>query len=291
MKPVAFDYLRAASLDDVTAALGEAGPDAVLLAGGMSLGPMLNMRLVRPSLVIDLGQVDELRAVTGEGDEVRVGATARQADVMRDGMLADTVPLLAMALPHVGHYQTRSRGTVGGSIAHADPSAEIPLCLLTLDGAVELASARSRRRVQAVDFFNGILSTARAADEVLTASFWPRRRERSGHAFAEFAQRHGDFAIAAAACAVELREDGTFESLTVGLGGVEDRPIRAETPEIAGRDIEPDLIEQVAESIAGSIAPLEDMAASAEYRRALARHLSTQVMTEAVDAARRELVA
>ena len=291
MKPVAFDYLRATSLGDVTSALGEAGSDAVLLAGGMSLGPMLNMRLVRPSLVVDLSRVEGLREVAEEADEIRIGATARQADVMRDGLVAEALPLLAMALPHVGHYQTRSRGTVGGSISHADPSAEIPLCLLTLDGAVELASARARRRVRAVDFFNGILSTARAPDEVLTASFWPRRRQRSGHAFAEFAQRHGDFAIAAAACAVELREDGTLESLTVGLGGVEDRPIRVETPEIAGEAAASETMSELADSIADGLAPLEDMAASADYRRSLARHLSGQVMTEAVEAARREVSA
>jgi 2-furoyl-CoA dehydrogenase FAD binding subunit len=238
----------------------------------MSLGPMLNMRLVRPAVVVDIGRVESLRVVEKAGNQIRIGAAVRQADVMRDANVAEAVPLLAAALPHVGHYQTRSRGTFGGSVGHADPSAEIPLALVTLGGMVELASAG--------EFFKGILMTDRSPDELIVATTWPERNAATGYAFAEFAQRHGDFAIAAAACVAEL--DGScVRSLRLGFGGVEDRPILIGTSKFLGAEANAELATAVAEHAAGCVDPLEDMTAGADYRRALAGNLARQVIDDA----------
>ena len=147
---------------------------------------------------------------------------------MANAELMREVPLLAAGLPFVGHFQTRNRGTLGGSVAHADPSAEIPLCLATLGGAVELRSRRNRRTVPASDFFQGILTTAREPQELVTGLVWPKRRERTGYAFDEIAQRHGDFAVAAVACAATLSAQGDTAEIRLGLGGVEDRPFAAD---------------------------------------------------------------
>ncbi len=285
MKPVAFDYIRADDEGEVLEALAQCGSDAAVLAGGMSLGPMLNMRLVRPAVVVDIGRLAGLRSVDSEGDRVRIGATARQADIMADAGVAEAVPLLARALPHVGHYQTRSRGTFGGSVAHADPSAEIPLALVTLGGEVELTSAHGRRHVEAKDFFKGLLSTARRPDELITGTVWPKRQPATGYAFAEFAQRHGDFAIAAAACALHLKDD-RVQSLRLGLGGVEDRPVLIDMSQFDEAEAPGDLALAIAEYAAGSLDPLEDMTASADYRRALTVSLARQVIDAAFEEAR-----
>ena len=175
MKPAAFEYCRPDTLDEALELLHELGPDASVLAGGMSLGAMLNMRLVRPAAVVDIKRIPGLDAAIVAG-EVRTGATLTQARALEHDTLMREVPLLALALPWVGHFQTRNRGTLCGSVAHADPSAEMPLVLTTLDGEVELQSARGTRRVRAREFFVDIMTTARAQDELLTALVWPPRR-------------------------------------------------------------------------------------------------------------------
>ncbi len=287
MKPVAFDYCRPDSVEESTALLHEFGGDAVLLAGGMSLGPMLNMRLVRPSVIVDINRVEGLDRVV-LNDSVSIGAMARQADVLADKNLLGEVPLLAAVLPHVGHFQTRNRGTFGGSVAHADPSAEIPLALVTLGGAVELTARRGVRWVPAAEFFEGVLTTARRADEMITALHWPRRRRRSGYAFEEVAQRHGDFAIAAVACMASLGEDGRLAELRLALGGVEDRPILADTVSFVGQPADGNTAAEIAAKVADGLEPMEDMAASADYRRALARSLGLSVLERAFERARAE---
>ncbi len=287
MKPVAFDYCRPDSVAEATALLHELGSDAVLLAGGMSLGPMLNMRLVRPSVVVDINAVEELDWIS-LSNSVTIGATARQADVLADENLLGEVPLLAAILPHVGHFQTRNRGTFGGSIAHADPSAEIPLALVTLGGTVELTARRGARRLPAAEFFQGVLTTARQADEMITALHFPRRQRRSGYAFSEVAQRRGDFAIAAVACAASLGEDNCLRELRLGLGGVEDRPILADTHSFIGRPADGALAAAIAAEISERLGPMEDIAASAAYRRALARSLSQNVLEQAFQQAQAE---
>ena len=280
MKPVAFEYCRPDTVEEACALLAEFGAEASLLAGGMSLGAMLNMRLVRPSAVIDIKRVAGLDAVRING-EVRTGATLRQAAALADGALMKAIPLLALALPHVGHFQTRNRGTLGGSVSHADPSSEIPLALVTLDGAVELQSKRGTRRVPAREFILDILTTTRQPDELLTALFWPKPRAGAGYAFAEIAQRHGDFAIVACAAEAVLGPDGALVHLAFGLGGVESRPIVTDTAAFVGQPANADLAAKIAAAVAQAVTPMSDFKATADYRRALVTALGTQVLAEA----------
>lgn len=287
MKPVGFEYCRAESVDEALALLAELGADASVLAGGMSLGAMLNMRLVRPKAVIDVKRVAGLDAVQLNG-EVRTGATLRQADALADARLMQALPLLALALPCVGHFQTRNRGTLGGSVAHADPSAETPLALLTLGGAVELHSRRGVRRVPAAAFFLDVLSTAREPDELLTALVWPRRMPGAGHAFVEIAQRHGDYAIVAIAAVAQLAGDGTLAQVSLGLGGVETRPVLAEVAGFAGQRADATLARAIAAQAAARARPTSDLKASADYRRALVETLGAQALEQAFADARRQ---
>jgi 2-furoyl-CoA dehydrogenase FAD binding subunit len=285
MKPVGFEYCRPDTIAEVLALLEEFGTEACLLAGGMSLGAMLNMRLVRPEAVIDIKRVAGLDKVSFDPDGVRTGATLRQAAALANPELMRALPLLAQALPQVGHFQTRNRGTLGGSVAHADPSSEIPLCLLTLGGAVELQSRRGTRRVPAQEFFLDILSTARQPGELLTALVWPRRRAGAGHAFVEIAQRHGDFAIVACAVEALLKPDGTLAQLSFGLGGVESRPVLADTAAFAGRHADAALAREIAVQAAARARPMADFKATVEYRRALIESVGAQALAQAFESA------
>lgn len=283
MKPVAFDYARAESRAEVLDLLAEVGDEAALLAGGMSLGPMLNFRAAMPGLVIDLNRVPDLDGVAVNGT-VTTGAMLRQAKAMRHGALMGAVPLLALALPWVGHMQTRSRGTFGGSVAHADPSAEIPLCLVTLGGEIELSAKGGDRRVAARDFFEGVLTTARRDEEMIAALRWPAAGARQGFAFAEEAQRHGDFALTAAAAWVELDEGGNIAGGALGLGGVEDRPVAHDLAAWSGVRLDEATAKDIAATAADGAEAMDDHIADARYRRHLARLLGARVL---VDAARR----
>lgn len=286
MKPAPFEYCRAETIDDALALLAEFGSDASLLSGGMSLGAMLNMRLARPKAVIDLNLATGLDEIVAEGRWVETGTLVRQADALRNPVLNERTPLLMVALPHVGHFQTRSRGTLGGSAAHADPSAEIPLCLVTLDGEIALRSSKGKRTVAARDFFQGVLTTDRHADEMITALIWPARRAKAGYAFDEIAQRRGDFAIVAAACVAELDENGRVHSMAFGLGGVEDRPIAIDVSGIIGETANGETARALAEQAASFVDPVEDMQANKDYRRQLVRVLGAQVIETAFERAR-----
>ena len=285
MKPAAFEYCRPDSVEEALTLLEEFGPEASVLAGGMSLGAMLNMRLLRPAALIDGKRVQGMDSVVAEGDQIRTGATLRQAAAMRDATLMHSVPLLALALPYVGHFQTRNRGTLGGSVAHADPSAEIPLVLATLGGTVELVSRRGTRRVGAREFFIDVLTTARESDELLTALLWPTRRAGAGHAFAEVSQRRGDFAVVAIAAAAVLEADGTLAHLALGLGGVEARPTLADTTAFLGRTADDKLARAIAEAAADAADPMSDLRATADYRRALVRTSGAAVLAAAFEEA------
>ncbi len=283
MKPAAFDYVQPASIDEAIALLAKHGDEATVLAGGVSLGAMLNMRLVRPRILLDIKRIDALHAVQDAGDHLAIGATVRQADVMRNAGVMAAIPLLAQAFPHIGHMQTRSRGTLGGSIAHADPSAELPLCLATLDGAIALRSSAGERTVRAREFFTGTLSTARRSNELLTAVRWPARTPRSGFGFEEIAQRRGDFAIVAAACRIELSEQGNIARASVGLGGVEDRPLAFELTQFCGARPDVEAARAMADHIGRQVSPLGDVKASAPYRKALVRLLAARAVQQAFD--------
>ena len=287
MKPVAFEYCRPDTLAEALDLLAERREEAAVFAGGMSLGPMLNLRMVRPKRVIDISRLAELNGVEVRRDRIVTGATVIQADALACDLIRRELPLLALALPWVGHFQTRNSGTLGGSIAHADPSAEIPLCAVVSDATIVLRSRRRARSVPADEFFVGALSTARAPDELVVAIDWPRARPHEGHAFEEIAQRHGDFAIAAAACEVVLDSDGQIGRIALGLGGVEDRPIAVDTHEVVGAMADGGTAQTLARRVAANVEPMEDHTATADYRRALARVLTERVMMRAAEAARR----
>jgi 2-furoyl-CoA dehydrogenase FAD binding subunit len=281
MKPVAFDYVRPDTVEETLGLMAEMGSDAVLLAGGMSLGPMLNLRLVRPSTVIDIGRIGELGTIDVAAATLSTGAAVRQRVAQDSGEIVRDIPLLAAALPWVGHMQTRNRGTLGGSVAHADPSAEVPLCLATLNGRVVLRSRRRTRAVAAREFFLGMLTTARAPEEMVVGLEWPRRSPGEGVAFEELSQRHGDFAIAAVACRVRV-DKGRAHDISLGVGGVEDRPVVVDLSDFEGGDINEDLIESVVNAVGEQLDPLNDHAASAEQRRSLARSLSRRTLRAAI---------
>ena len=270
MKPARFDYIRAATLAEAHAALAEGGDDARIIAGGQSLVPMLSMRVARPAVLIDIMHLPELAKIEANDTTIRVGAGVRQAALLSWPELDARQPLIAAALPWVGHAQTRSRGTVCGSVAHADPSAEIPLALLALKGAVELSSRKKRRRIAAEEFFTGLMSTARNDDELIEAVEFPYRAAGHGYAFTEFARRHGDFAIVA--CAAVAGKDGT----RLAIGGVADCPTARDFPDIEGGALD-DALDQFADDLDAR----GDLHATADYRRALVRRLGRAAIEEA----------
>jgi CO/xanthine dehydrogenase FAD-binding subunit len=286
MKPVAFEYCRPETLDEALDLLAEGAEEAAVLAGGMSLGPMLNLRMVRPKRVIDISRLKGLGGIEVRGDRVVTGATVVQADALDSRVIGKELPLLALALPWVGHFQTRNSGTLGGSIAHADPSAEIPLCAVVSDATIVLRSRRRERRVRAGEFFVGALSTARQPDELVVAIDWPRAGSGENHAFEEIAQRHGDFAIAAAACEVVVGADGRIGRLALGLGGVVDRPILLDTRDIVGAMADGGTVQTFARRIVAGLEPMEDHTATAGYRGALAQVLIERVLLRAIESAR-----
>jgi 2-furoyl-CoA dehydrogenase FAD binding subunit len=270
MKPARFDYIRADDVAEAHAALADHGKDACIIAGGQTLLPMLSMRLVRPNVVVDIMHLSELRKITTDGNEIRIGAGVRQAELLAWSDFGDSVPLLKAALPWVGHAQTRSRGTVCGSVAHADPSAEIPLTLLALDGAIELSTRRGRRRVPASEFFVGMMSTERADNELIEAVLVPKRKPGHSYAFQEFGRRHGDFAIVA--CAAVASTD----KVRLAVGGVADKPTLREFPVLEGGALDDAL-----DAFAWELDARDDLHATARYRRELVRRMGRATIEEA----------
>ena len=269
MKPAAFDYLRAHDVGEALEALREAGSEARILAGGQSLVPMLNMRLARPSLLVDIMRIGALRRIEPEDGWLRIGASVRQAELERH-LKTRPHPLLTTALSHLGHAQTRARGTVCGSIAHADPSAELPLCLTALEGRVHLASHRGRRTVEASRFFTGMMATARADDEMIEAVSVPIPAVGAGYAFAEVGRRHGDFAIVASAAVADAR------GLRLAVAGVADQPAVWSAPAL-----EDPAFDAALDQFAWDLDAREDLHATARYRRELVRRLGRRTLEEA----------
>ena len=270
MKPASFDYIRAETLEEVHEVLAAEGDEARVLAGGQTLVPMLSMRLARPKVVVDIMRLAELKRIEPEAEAIRVGAGITQAALLALAQLPDRQPLLALALPCVGHAQTRSRGTVCGSIAHADPSAEIPLALVALRGEIELSARRGRRRVSAERFFTGLMSTAREDDELIEAVIFPSRKPGQGHAFREFGRRHGDFAIAACAAIADQR------GARLAVGGVADRPTARDLGDLDGS-----ALDEALDAFAWELEARDDLHATASYRRELVRRLGRQTIAEA----------
>jgi 2-furoyl-CoA dehydrogenase FAD binding subunit len=271
LKPAAFDYQRIDTAVEAAAVLAQLGEDARILAGGQSLMTVLNMRLAQPRRLLDISRSAALAEVRVVQGQLQVGAAATQSAVEWRPQLAREVPLLALALPHISHFQIRNRGTVAGSIAHADPSAEMPLVLLALGGEVQLRSARAARRVPATAFFTGMLQTARRADELVEAVRFPLAVPGQGHGFQEFGVRHGDFAL----CAVAVLADA--KRLRIAVGGVADRPVAREYPLLEGASLDDALNE-----FAWLLQPRDEPQASAALRRQLVRTLGRRAVAQAM---------
>ncbi|MCV7282485.1 FAD binding domain-containing protein [Mycolicibacterium flavescens] len=291
MKAAPFAYHRPDSAKEAVDLLAELGDDAKILAGGQSLVPMLAMRLTYFENLIDISRIDELRSIDLVDGAVRVAAGAPHAFVGMDDEVAESVPLLTMATPHIGHFQIRTRGTLGGAIAHADPAAEYAAVALALDATMEALSSTGSRQIAARDFFTGLWETALAPGELLTAVNFPVRGARSGFGLEEFARRHGDFAIAGAAVAVELDDDDRVTRCGIGLLGLGSTPLRGTAAEeaVTGRpagDISAEEIGRLA--LAGLDDIPSDLQGSATYRAKVGATMVarawTSAITEATDA-------
>lgn len=280
MKPAPFAYVAPTDLGEVLDLLARSGGEARPLAGGQSLLPMVNMRVARPEVLVDLGRVAALRGMRDEGDVVCLGATARQLEAER--RLGERLPLLARALRFVGHVATRARGTIGGSLAHADPAGELPAVLLALDGSVVASSAaRGERVVAAAELQTAALTTSLAEDELLTEVRLPARAG-ARHGFVEVARRHGDFALVGAAAEVELDAAGAFARVALALFGVADRPQRVPELERALVGQRPgDVAGEVRAAVAAAVSPFDDAHATAAYRRRVAGVVAARALEEA----------
>jgi carbon-monoxide dehydrogenase medium subunit len=278
MKASAFAYARATSVDNALALLASHGQGAKLLAGGQSLMPAMNLRLISPDFIVDIGGLSELKGATVQGSVLRIGALTRHVDVLRSREIATHAPLLAEAVAHVAHPAIRNRGTIGGSLAHADPAAELPACMLALDATIVARGGRGERRIAAADFFTGIFETALATDELLVAIEVPIARKNSAHFFHEFARRHGDYAITGLAVHA-IVESGRFTTLRLAYFALGDRPVLAKAAgRLVGVEVTPGLVEQASATLAEELDPHEDQQASRAMRQHLARVLFTRAV-------------
>jgi aerobic carbon-monoxide dehydrogenase medium subunit len=285
VKPAPFEYFCPATLDEAIELLAEHGGDAKALAGGQSLIPAMNFRLATPAVLVDLNRVAALSHITSANDGLRIGAMTRHREVEHSGAVAASAPLLAAAMPFVAHAAIRTRGTIGGSLAHADPAAELPAVMLALDSTVTLQSVSGARTVSARDFFVGLFTTALGPGELVTEVTIPTARPRTGVAFDEISRRRGDFALAGAAASITLDTDGRCERVRVAFLSLADRPVVAEEVSrvLVGHVPTPEAIRAAAEQAAArDIDPTSDMHASSRYRRQLAAVLTRRVLERAI---------
>jgi CO/xanthine dehydrogenase FAD-binding subunit len=281
MKPAPFDYVRPDTLAEACALLAD-DEDARLIAGGQTLVPMLAMRLARPAKLVDILRLPELAGIREQPGAVIVGATTRQAHAERDPVIRASVPLLARVLPWVGHPPTRNRGTVGGSIANADPSAEIPLVAVTLGADIMLATTDGPTSMPADDFFIGPMLTTIGQGECISAirfPVWPHRRVGTG--FFEISARRSDFAFVAAAAQVALDEEGRCLQVALGVGGVGDRPVRLPVSSLIGTELDPASVADAVEAASNDLDAMSDLHASAAYRRRVAVTLCIRALEQA----------
>ncbi|HEU5220184.1 MAG TPA: xanthine dehydrogenase family protein subunit M [Gemmatimonadales bacterium] len=289
MKPPAFEYFRPASVDEALGLLaGQSG--AKPLAGGQSLIPAMNFRLAAPEVLVDLNGIASLRGITRlASGALRLGAMTRHHEIETSPDVAAHAPLLAETMPHIAHPAIRNRGTVGGSLAHADPAAELPAVMVALQATLVLTSRSGERRVTAPEFFTGLFSTALDVGELLTAIELPPPPPRSGSAFLELARRHGDYALVGVAVTVTLDPSGQCDTARIALFSVGDGPVLAQRVAVALEGLRPDadVIAAAADAVQDDIDPPTDIHASAAYRRRLARVLTGRALERAFDRARR----
>lgn len=292
MKPAPFEYVRAESVAHAVQVLADAGGDGKLIAGGQSLMPMMNFRLVKPSLLVDINHIPDLDGIRQREGRLGIGALVRHRTTAADPMIARQVPVLHQAMRHVAHLTIRNRGTFCGSICHADPAAEMPVLALLLDGIIHTATPRGGRRLPAQDFFLGPLMTALEPDELVTEIEIDTLFPGTGWGFEEFARRHGDYALAAVAVTVQ-RRDGRAAAPRIAVMGLGDRPLRLPEAEavLDGSAMGEAAIDATVDAVSAAIAPNTDLHASAEYRRHLAGVLAGRALRAAWARAREGLSA
>jgi len=287
VKPAGFDYHAPRGLDEALHVLGDAGPDGRVLAGGQSLVPMLNLRILSPAVVVDINRIDTLNRLHAGADQLSVGALVRHADLLRSAGVRDGWPLLAEATRQVAHMAIRNRGTVCGSVAHNDPSAEHPSVLVTMDGTVVVAGRAGQRELPAETFFTGMLSNALEPGEMVVELRYPRQPAGTGVAFVEFARRLGDFAIAGAAAMLTMR-NGVCERARLTIVGMGEGPFRVRTVEemLAGQTLNDKEAQQAfaeaAAMVVAAVDPADDVHASSSYRRHLAGVMAAQALETAL---------
>jgi len=287
VKPPPFEYLAPRSLDEALALLREHGDEAKVLAGGQSLIPILALRLAHPAVLIDIGGIDALGEL-GRNGVLTIGASVTQRRAERSADVASASPLLAESLPQIAHPQIRNRGTVGGSVAHADPAAELPAVMLALDAVMTIRGAAASRSVAAADFFRSYLETAIGPDELLIDVRVPIAAAGVGSSFQEISRRHGDFALAGAATQVDLDSDGRVRSASIAFCGVASTPVRADaaTASLVGRLLDESTIAEVARLAAADLDPPSDVHATGAYRKHIASVLASRTLTVANERAR-----
>lgn len=285
MKPAPFAYHDPATVDDVVGLLGQYGDEAKPLAGGQSLVPLLALRLARFEHLIDLNSVEELFGISRDDGHLRVGSMTRQSTAERDATAAE-VPLLSRALPWIGHFQIRNRGTIGGSIAHADPASELPAVALALDAEMDVIGPGGARTVPASEFFEATFMTSVGDDEILRSVRFPVWSGSSGASVKEFARRSGDFAIAGVTCALEVA-DGKISKAGIGFLGMGPTPMRATQTEsnLTGTSPADADWSEIADAAVAETDPGEDIHASAAHRRRIGAHLAAEALAEAASEA------
>jgi carbon-monoxide dehydrogenase medium subunit len=273
MKALAFDYARAASLEEALQLLVAHGDQAKVLSGGQSLMPAMNLRLIAPAVIVDIGELDELRGLSVRNDHLKIGALTRHVELLKSPEIAAHAPLLREAAAHIAHPAIRNRGTIGGSLAQADPASELPACMVALDAIIVVRGPAGERRIAAREFFTGIYQTALSPQELLTAVELPLARQNSGCFFHEFARRHGDYAITGLAAQASLQGDG-FADLRLVFFAVGDRPMPAASANrLIGVPITAALLSDAATALGSELDPQEDQQASASMRRHLSKVL------------------
>ena len=284
MKPAPFDYIAPDSVTETTAVLAQNGDDAKILAGGQSLIPAMNFRLVQPTLLVDINKLTDLDYIHNGANSLKIGGLTRQRTVEQDTLIREHAPLLHETMPHIAHWQIRNRGTIGGSLAHADPAAELPVIAVVMNGRFHLQSQNSSRWVNAADFFTGLFTTALEPEEILTEVELPLLPERTGYAFVELARRHRDYAQAGVAVTVQLDEAGVCQKAQLVYLNVGEMPMVAGETAVSlqGQPLNEDMIKAAAEMASqNEIEPTTDVHATADYKRHLAKVLTIRALQRA----------
>lgn len=282
MKPAAFEYVCAESVGQAIHALAGAGGDGKIIAGGQSLVPMMNFRLVKPSVLVDINRIPGLDKIEQRGSRISLGALVRHRMTASDPLIAENLPVLHHAMKHVAHLTVRNRGTFCGSICHADPAAEMPMMAQLLNAEVHIVSPTGDRSLSAKEFFTGALFTALEPDEIVTRIEIDQLAPDAGWGFEEFARRHGDYALAAVAVTM-LQRDGVASDVRLAVMGVGERAMRVTEVEalLEGHEIDSDLIDVAVDALRSTIEPNSDLHASADYRRHLCGELMRQAISDA----------